>query len=143
MAELAVEQEAQLPDGAKEATVVCANLGYANQFKVTSITGFEPLAFSISKASGTTDPAFYTSTGAIRFYAGTTLTISGATILKVEFTFVTGNYNNWKTVSTGTYSGSEWTGEAPEVVFTSDPNKNSKGKYEQTRVLTIKVTYKE
>ncbi|HUN13901.1 MAG TPA: DUF5689 domain-containing protein [Alistipes sp.] len=143
LAELAVEQEAQLPDGAKEATVVCANLGYANQFKVTSITGFEPLAFSISKASGTTDPAFYTSTGAIRFYAGTTLTISGATILKVEFTFVTGNYNNWKTVSTGTYSGSEWTGEAPEVVFTSDPNKNSKGKYEQTRVLTIKVTYKE
>ncbi|WP_289730774.1 DUF5689 domain-containing protein [uncultured Alistipes sp.] len=143
LAELAVEQEAQLPDGAKEATVVCANLGYANQFKVTSITGFEPLAFSISKASGTTDPAFYTSTGAIRFYAGTTLTISGATILKVEFTFVTGNYNNWKTVSTGTYSGSEWTGEAPEVVFTSDPNKNSKDKYEQTRVLTIKVTYKE
>lgn len=143
LAELAVEQEAQLPDGAKEATVVCANLGYANQFKVTSITGFEPLAFSISKASGTTDPAFYTSTGAIRFYAGTTLTISGATILKVEFTFVKGNYNNWKTVSTGTYSGSEWTGEAPEVVFTSDPNKNSSGKYEQTRVLTIKVTYKE
>lgn len=144
LAELAVEQEAQLPDGAKEATVVCANLGYANQFKVTSITGFEPLAFSISKASGTTDPAFYTSTGAIRFYAGTTLTISGATILKVEFTFVTpGNYNNWKTVSTGTYSGSEWTGEAPEVVFTSDPNKNSNNKYEQTRVLTIKVTYKE
>ncbi|HBV50559.1 MAG TPA: hypothetical protein DEB64_07185 [Alistipes sp.] len=144
LAELAVEQEAQLPDGAKEATVVCANLGYTNQFKVTSITGFEPLAFSISKASGTTDPAFYTATGAIRFYAGTTLTISGATILKVEFTFVTpGNYNNWKTVSTGTYSGSEWTGEAPEVVFTSDPNKNSKDKYEQTRVLTIKVTYKE
>lgn len=144
LAELAVEQEAQLPDGAKEATVVCANLGYTNQFKVTSITGFEPLAFSISKASGTTDPALYTATGAIRFYAGTTLTISGATILKVEFTFVTpGNYNNWKTVSTGTYSGSEWTGEAPEVVFTSDPNKNSKDKYEQTRVLTIKVTYKE
>ena len=144
LAELAVEQEAQLPDGAKEATVVCANLGYTNQFKVTSITGFEPLAFSISKASGTTDPAFYTATGAIRFYAGTTLTISGATILKVEFTFVTpGNYNNWKTVSTGTYSGSEWTGEAPEVVFTSDPDKNSSNKYVQTRVLTIKVTYKE
>jgi len=144
LAELAVEQEAQLPDGAKEATVVCANLGYTNKFKVTSITGFEPLAFSISKASGTTDPAFYTATGAIRFYAGTTLTISGATILKVEFTFVTpGNYNNWKTVSTGTYSGSEWTGEAPEVVFTSDPDKNSSNKYVQTRVLTIKVTYKE
>ena len=106
LAELAVEQEAQLPDGAKEATVVCANLGYANQFKVTSITGFEPLAFSISKASGTTDPMFYTSTSAIRFYAGTTLTISGATILKVEFTFVKGKDNNWITVCTGTYRGS-------------------------------------
>lgn len=143
LAKLAVEQDVKLADGVKETTIVCANLGYANQFKVTSITGFEPLAFTISKASGSTDPAFYTATGAIRFYAGTTLTISGATILKVEFTFVTGNYNNWKTVSTGTYSGSEWTGEASEVVFTSSTEKDSNNKNVQTRVLTIKVTYKE
>lgn len=148
LATLAVEQEVALADGTKEVEIVCADLGYDNAFKVTSITGFEPLAFTISKASGSTDPAFYTATGAIRFYAGTTLTISGATILKVEFTFVTTStdpdiYNHWNPVSPGTYSGSEWTGEASEVVFTSSTEKDSSNKNVQTRVLTIKVTYKE
>ena len=77
----------------------------------------------------------------IRIYKGKTLTISGATIVKVEFTCTaegTAQYGpGCFTTPTGTYSYSgsigTWTGSASSIVFTAESN--------QVRCTSIVVTY--
>ncbi len=72
----------------------------------------------------------------LRFYGtadkSNTLTISGATITKIEFT-MNGNYNMDKvTPNVGTLSGTTWTGSSTEIKFTTTA---------QTRIEGVTVYY--
>ncbi len=73
-------------------------------------------------------------------YAANTLTITGATITNVEYTMVDG-YNNL-IVTDGTYTGTTWTGSSSNLVFTSNPEQVG-GKYVQTRIQKMTITYKK
>lgn len=72
-------------------------------------------------------------------YAANTLTITGATITKVEYTMASGNYNNLL-VTEGVYTDTTWTGSSSNLVFTSNPDLDN-GKYLQTRIQRMKITY--
>lgn len=72
-------------------------------------------------------------------YAANTLTITGATVTKVEYTMATGAYNNLL-VTEGVYTDTTWTGSSSNLVFTSNPDQVD-GKYVQTRIQKMKITY--
>ena len=82
----------------------------------------------------------------VRAYATNTFTLSGATITKVDVTYIEYTDPNTVSANVGTYTDGVptgvWTGSANEVVFTidkQDPNGTStKG---QRRITKIVVTY--
>ena len=109
--------------------IVWADKGYANAEKVTSYTE-APVALEFSKASGSTDPAYYDKGTALRLYNKTTLTVKaddGYKIARIEFT--TGSSNKFTDAATadcGTFSGlttttPTWTSEngVTSVTFTA------------------------
>lgn len=113
--------------------------GYANRVDVTTVTE-SPLTLTFAKSTGNNPPKYYTSGTAVRMYAANTLTITGATITNVEYTMVDG-YNNL-IVTDGTYTGTTWTGSSSNLVFTSNPEQVG-GKYVQTRIQKMTITYKK
>lgn len=113
--------------------------GYANGVDVTTVTE-SPLTLTFAKSTGNNPPKYYTSGTAVRMYAANTLTITGATITNVEYTMVDG-YNNL-IVTDGTYTGTTWTGSSSNLVFTSNPEQVG-GKYVQTRIQKMTITYKK
>lgn len=112
---------------------------YANGVDVTTVTE-SPLTLTFAKSTGNNPPKYYTSGTAVRMYAANTLTITGATITNVEYTMVDG-YNNL-IVTDGTYTGTTWTGSSSNLVFTSNPEQVG-GKYVQTRIQKMTITYKK
>lgn len=120
-------------------TIVFADCGWSNGQKVTTYTKGD-ITLTFAKNGGSSDPAYYTSGSALRLYASNQLTVSGATITNIEFEFVD-TYSHFTSVEPGTYTAPTWTGNSDSVVFTSDPEKNSSGKNEQTRIVSMTVTY--
>lgn len=125
-------------DGSPQ-TIVFADFELENATPVTTLTKGD-ITLTCAKNGGNNDPAYYTTGEALRLYYANTMTLSGATITKVEFSFVAGNYNNFTTVSTGSYSGSTWTGSGTNVIFTSNPDRVGSS-YVQTRIVSMVVTY--
>lgn len=136
-----------VPALADEATVTFTGM-YANG---TSVNGTaiaipdSPLTVTFGKGSGSSNPAYYT-TGGMRVYYKNTVTISGAQIEKVVFTFSASNYTfdavgAAPTVSNGSYSYSGTTGTwivdpaADNIVMTLGGTKG------HGRVVSITVTY--
>ncbi len=117
--------------------------GWANQTPVTSVTE-GPVTVTFDKAAGSNAPTYYTTGAAVRAYSGNTLTVSGVTVSKIEYTFVPDSgatsYNNLST-PTGTYSGTVWTGSADEIAFTV--GKTAEGKAAQSRIQKMVITYTE
>lgn len=104
----------------KTITIDFAAMGYSNAQVVTSLTaGSLTLAFA-KGATGKSDPAYYNSGNAFRLYGGNTMTITGATVTNIVFTFSTGEGTNEITVNGGTYSADAktWTGSSSNLVFT-------------------------
>lgn len=134
-------QDGKLPDGAKTVEIDLAAQGYVNAVEVTTVAE-APITLTFAKGTNTSNaPKYYESGTAVRMYAANTLTVSGATITKIEYT-ISGTNNNFSTVSSGTYTGTEWTGSADNIVFTSNPEKVGT-KNVQTHVQKVKVTYTE
>ena len=78
------------------------------------------------------------STGAVRVYAGSTLTLqaqAGYKICGVKFGFGQGDKTNAITANTGTFSTDTWSGSTTQVVFTVD------GASGHRRFQTITVSY--
>ncbi|MEG1699724.1 MAG: BACON domain-containing carbohydrate-binding protein [Alistipes sp.] len=134
-------QAGKLPDGAKTVDIDLTAKGYANAQEITTVAQ-TPITLTFAKGSAPSNvPKYYTSGTAVRMYAGNTLTVSGATITKIEYTIGDEN-NNFSTVSVGTYTGAEWVGSANNIVFTSNPEKVN-NKFLQTRIQKVKITYTE
>ena len=71
---------------------------------------------TITFAGGGTAPTYYT--GAIRLYAGGTMTVEANAITQIELTFGDGDKSNTITANTGSFTSPAWTGEADKVIFT-------------------------
>lgn len=117
--------------------IIFSEEGFLDASDVTSVTRDD---FTATFSGGS---KYYDKGSAVRVYSGNTLTIFSSTkeITKIEFTFSPneGNksYSNLKLNSgqPGTYGNNIWTGSSNSVTFT---NKN-----DQSRILSIKVTFKE
>ena len=91
--------------------------GYTNGQEVTTITkGDVTLTFGKGTA-GSNVPKYYNTGEAVRCYPGNTMTVTAESITKIVLTFGSGDSNNAISVSTGALSGSTWTGDADQVVF--------------------------
>ncbi len=97
----------------------------------------DPIKVVFATGSHSTDPRW--DANQVRFYGTAdkhnTMTVSGATITKVEFTFSDGYDNAGMTVNGGTMNGAVWEGSSSSVVFTAGDK--------QTRIQSITVTYAE
>ena len=90
------------------------------------------VTITFAKASATNDTKFFTE---VRCYAGSTITLSGATISRVEFMTGSNDNSNPITANTGTMNNLVWTGSANNIVFTI----GGESKYRGFRA--IQVTY--
>lgn len=90
-----------------------------------------PISMSVTNGTSTSTRIWNsTSTGTeLRAYSGATITLSGSTMTKIEFT---GSGLNNLSTTTGTYTTSTWEGSASSVTFTAGG---------QANIRTIKVTY--
>jgi hypothetical protein len=116
--------------------IIFSEEGFSDASLVTSVTKGD---FTATFSGGS---KYYNIGSAVRVYSGNTLTISSTKeITKIEFTFIPNSgstsYSNLKLNSgqPGTYGNNIWTGSSNSVTFT---NKN-----DQSRILSIKVTFKE
>lgn len=116
--------------------IIFSEEGFLDASDVTSVTRDD---FTATFSGGS---KYYDKGSAVRVYSGNTLTISSTKeITKIEFTFIPNSgstsYSNLKLNSgqPGTYVNNIWTGSSNSVTFT---NKN-----DQSRILSIKVTFKE
>ena len=120
---------------------ITGTFNYANS--TLSLTTSSGITIVQEKVSGSTAVnSTYNTATTLRVYAGHTLTFSGKTITKIEFTH-TSSYKGCDDISanTGTYSqgntSSTWTGESSNVVIT-----NEGGTSRQLRPTKIVVYYK-
>ena len=102
----------------KTITITFSSMEFADQ---TVIPNFTAGGVTLTFAGGgnTNAPKYYTSGSAMRMYGSNTLTISGATISKVEFTFGSSDTPSKEiTANGGTYSDGTWTGSSSNLMFT-------------------------
>lgn len=119
----------------KEVTWIAQEQGYSNAQSITAFDVDNAISAVCSKGTGNTAPAYYNTGTALRLYAGNTITFSGATIMKIEFTFHSGDDGNTISVNKGIYENNTWTGSTNEIVFTIDGTKGHR------RIQTITITY--
>ena len=113
----AVFAKETIEEGTSVPTQVLLNfndMGYTNGQAISSAIVKDGV--TVSFAGGSNPVAYYT--GAIRVYAGGTMTIAANAITQIDFTFGSSDNTNAITVNTGTFVSPTWTGEADEVVFT-------------------------
>jgi hypothetical protein len=107
------------------------NDGYKRGDKVTSATAGK-VTITFAKGSASTAATFYTE---IRCYAGSTITLSGATMSRVEFMPGPQDNSNPITANVGTMNDLVWTGSTSNIIFTIGGDSKSRG------FSAIKVTY--
>lgn len=128
----------QAVEGATTLEVDFTAQDWANQQAITSLT-VAPLTFTFAGGGNSNVPKYYTSGTSLRMYAKNTMTITGATITKIEFTY--GDRDEFS-VATGTLDGAIWTGSSNNLVFTV-VDTNSSGKPGQGKIVKMKITYTE
>ncbi|MCH5246064.1 MAG: chitobiase/beta-hexosaminidase C-terminal domain-containing protein [Muribaculaceae bacterium] len=121
---------------AAEETITFSEKGWSNQTAVTDVTQ-NNVKLTFAKSTGSAAPTYYSASPyAVRCYANNTLavsTVDGSSITAIEFTWG-GTTTAGLTPSTGTLSGTKWTGSASSVTFTV-------GSSGQQHITTVKVTY--
>lgn len=142
LAELAVEQVAQLADGAVE-----VEFDYATITAVNTTVG--DVTIACDKGSSTSSPAYNASSQELRIYRYNTFIFSvpeGKKIIDIKFTFSSKSYMGYQiSVDSGTYTDNvdavsgAWTGDAQSVKFTNNGDASTNV---QARFKKIVVTYK-
>lgn len=74
------------------------------------------VTITFEKAGAGTAPTYYT--GAIRLYAGGTMTVTAQQMTKIVLTYGASDKSNAITANVGSFETDTWTGSADEVVFT-------------------------
>lgn len=119
-------------------TFVMEEQGFTDRANVPASISSNGITIAFDKSTGSTAPSYYTNENgnALRLYGGNKMTISGKTIVKVEFTFVTVNDGtNGITPNTGTFATNTWTGSSSNLTFTID------GTTGHRKIAKIVITY--
>ena len=119
-------------------TIDLTSKGYSDGTSVTTVSGTSSnLTVTFAQGTGSNAPKYYSTGTAVRCYPNNTLTItsSNRNIVKVVFTFGSGDKSNPITVSTGSFSTDTWTGNSKNITFTIGGSKDHR------RISTIEVTY--
>lgn len=138
--EVDLVQEAKLADGAKTVTFDFSTLTTIGT--AAAPVTIDGISLITAQNKGATTPAANASAGEWRLYSANSLTVKGATITNIEFTFTSATYTNISSVLPGTLTDAIWIGSANSVEFTSNPNKVD-NKTVQTRIKKVVVTYTE
>lgn len=122
---------------AKEVVFNVADYNFANQAALGSYD-VEDITIAFAGGGNSNSPKYYTSGTAVRCYPKNTISVSGATIQKVELVAPSG-YTNAIDLYQGTtkLDNFAWEGNTDNLVLTFDPKKTSG----QSRFVSIKVTY--
>ena len=127
------------PEAGVSENIDFSTKGYANAEKLASVE-LSNSTLTFSKENGSTDPAYYNTGTAARLYAKNTLTISSSkTIVKVVFTYGSGDGSIAITVDCGTFDTNTWTGSSNAVTFTAGADATSGNR----RIKAITVYYGE
>lgn len=112
----AVFANEQVTTGTQPVTQTADLTNYKNGAAVTTVTvGNAVITFNKNDASN--EAKYYTSSNAVRTYAGSQIIISGKNMTSIVFTFASDDHSNAITANTGTFVSTTWTGKADEVVF--------------------------
>lgn len=103
----------------------------------TTFSVVEGISLVFDKGTGSTAPKYYKSGTAVRLYAKGTMTVSSTIgkITKITLAYGSSDKTNTISVNCGSFSTSNWTGEADEVIFTID------GTSGHRRIKSVEVTY--
>lgn len=103
----------------------------------TTFSVVEGISLAFNKGTGSTAPKYYQSGTAVRLYAKGTMTVSSTIgkITKITLAYGSSDKTNTISVNCGSFSTSDWTGEADEVIFTID------GTSGHRRIKSVEVTY--
>ncbi|MDR2890975.1 MAG: DUF5689 domain-containing protein [Alistipes sp.] len=129
------QKPAGSPD-AKTATFDIPNMGLvsANSWGSQTVNG---ITIAGDGGGNSNDPKFYsTGTPALRTYKDNTLTFTGGTITKIEWT--NGSKSDGVTCASGSISGTTWTGSAASVVLTTASTTVDNPQHHYTKII---VTY--
>lgn len=122
---------------AKTITWVASEQGYANAEDVTTIDFGSGVTATLDKGTNKNGPKYYSTGTALRLYGANTMTISGATIQKVVFTFASGYADGIVSDPEGyALDGTTgtWEGSASSVTFTRE------GSSGHVRIQKIELT---
>ena len=99
-----------------------------------------PIHIAFDKGTNNLAPKYYGSDHSVRMYANNTMTLTGATITKVEFTY--GSRDEMGSASEGTLAADRksWTGKSTNLTFTV-MDRNEADKSAQARVVKMVVYY--
>ena len=137
-ASIALSQLAPLSGNVAVLEVDFTAQGWENQQAIESLT-VAPFTFTFAAGGNSNVPKYYTSGTSLRMYANTSMTITGATIVKIEFTY--GDRKDFL-VNSGTLEGSVWTGSSDNLVF-SIMDKNAQDKSGQGKIQKMSITYEK
>ena len=103
----------------------------------TTFSVVEGISLAFNKGTGSTAPKYYQSGTAVRLYAKGTMTVSSTIgkITKITLAYGSSDKTNTILVNCGSFSTSDWTGEADEVIFTID------GTSGHRCIKSVEVTY--
>ena len=138
LATVALKQSAPMSGNVEVLEVDFTAQGWTNQQAIESLT-VSPLTFTFASGGNSNVPKYYDSGTSLRMYAKNSMTITGATIVKIEFTY--GDRNDFL-VNTGTLEGSVWTGSSDNLVF-SIMEKNAENKSGQGKIQKMSITYEK
>ncbi len=128
------------PGQGKTLVVDMATLG-GTDLDVTMLDQFAPLHIVCEQGVGNNAPKYYANGTSVRLYAENTMTISGAKITKIEFTY-SGGRNDFEAPTEGSFSADNavWTGASSNLVLKVMAH-NASGKSGQARIAKMVVTY--
>lgn len=112
--------------------------GYENNTLLDSVAVTEgDITVTITKGTGSTAPAYYTTGTGARTYGGNVLKVESATNMIIAIQFNLTQNNKDYTVDAGTYSKDDamWTGSAKSVTFTTESGSG------HNRIKSIKVYF--
>ena len=132
-----VTESGSTPEPSSSEVIDLNNQGYTNGSTVSTASSTNATA-TFAQGSGSNPPKYYTTGTAVRCYPNNTITVASTNnknIVKIVFTFGTGDSSNAITASTGSFSEPTWTGSSKSVTFTIG------GSSGHRRIASIEVFY--
>ena len=92
--------------------------GFSDKQVISSPVVGTNVTVTFAQGSASTAPTYYSSGGAVRLYAGGTMTVDASHMTQIDLTFGTDDKSNAISTDVGDFTSPTWTGTADQVIFT-------------------------